>query len=72
MRGVINLIGKTIEVDELMYEITNINFIPENSNFYVELENDGNLLNMSLKDLSPHINMQLIKNGNHRKKYTNS
>ena len=62
MRGAINLIGKTIEVDEILYEVTNINFIPNNNNFYVELENDGNILNISLKDLSSHINEQLMKN----------
>lgn len=72
MRGAINLIGKTIEVDEILYEVTNINFIPNNNNFYVELENDGNILNISLKDLSSHINEQLMKNGTYRKKYINS
>ncbi len=76
MRGAINLLGKTVEIDEIIYTITNINFIPEdklyNSRFYIELESEDGFLNMSLKDLSPHINTQLIKNGTYRKKYINS
>ncbi len=75
MRGAINLLGKTVEIDEIIYTITNINFIPEdklyNSRFYIELESEDGFLNMSLKDLSPYINTQLIKNGS-RKKYINS
>jgi len=75
MRGAINLLGKTVEIDEIIYTITNVNFIPEdklyNSRFYIELESEDGFLNMSLKDLLPHINTQLIKNGS-RKKYINS
>jgi len=73
MRGAIDLLGKTIEFEETQYEITNINFVPGSNNFYVELENEQGLLNMSLKDLSLHINEQInLKNGNGRKKRINS
>ena len=73
MRGAIDLLGKTIEFEETQYEITNINFVPDLNNFYVELENEQGLLNMSLKDLSLHINEQInLKNGNGRKKRINS
>jgi len=73
MRDAINLLGKTIEIEETEYEITNLNFLPGTNNFYVELESDGSFLNMSLKDLSPHINNQIsYKNGNYRKKYIDS
>jgi len=72
MRGAIDLLGKTIEFEETQYEITNINFVPDLNNFYVELENEQGLLNMSLKDLSLHINEQInLKNGNGRKKRIN-
>ncbi len=72
MRDAIDLLGKTIEIEEIIYEITNINFLPGNNNFYVELENDGNFLNISLKDLSPHITKQIRSNGSYRKKYIDS
>jgi hypothetical protein len=73
MRGAINLLGKKLEIDETQYEITDINFIPNSNMFYVELESNDGLLNMSLKDLSPHIHEQInLKNGNSRKKYINS
>lgn len=72
MRDAINLLGKTIEIEETQYEITNINFLPGTNNFYVELEADGSFLNMGLKDLSLHINDQLKTNGSHRKKHINS
>ena len=42
------------------------------NNFYLELEADGSFLNMSLKDLSPHINTQLKSNGSYRKKHIDS
>jgi len=75
MRGAIYLLNKTVEIDDIIYTITNINFIPEdklyNSRFYIELESEDGFLNMSLKDISPHINEQLMKNGN-GKKHTNS
>lgn len=73
MRDAINLLGKTIEIEETEYEITNINFLPGTNNFYVELEADGSLLNINLKDLSLHINEQIsYKDGNYRKKRFNS
>jgi hypothetical protein len=72
MRDAIDLLGKNVEIDEITYEITNINFIPHSNNFYVELENNGEFLNMPLKDLSPHITKQIQLNGSYRKKYTNS
>jgi hypothetical protein len=69
MRDAINLLGKTIEIEETQYEITNLNFLPGTNNYYVELEADGSFLNMSLKDLSPHISEQIsYKDGNYRKK----
>ena len=75
MRGAIYLLNKTVEIDDIIYTITNINFIPEdklyNSRFYIELESEDGFLNMSLKDISPYINEQLMKNGS-RKKHTNS
>ena len=73
MRGAINLLGKTVEIDDTIYTITNINFIPEDklyySRFYIELESEDGLLNVSLKDLAPHINEQIKPNGSYRKKY---
>ena len=69
MRDAINLLGKTIEIEDIEYEITNLNFLPGTNNFYVELESDGSLLNMALKDLSTHITEQIsYKDGNYRKK----
>jgi hypothetical protein len=72
MRDAIDLLGKTIEIEEIIYEITNINFLPSTDNFYVELEYEGTFLNISLKDLSPHITEQIKSNGSYRKKYTDS
>tara|TARA_R110000868_G_scaffold342687_1_gene603576 strand:- start:448 stop:669 length:222 start_codon:yes stop_codon:yes gene_type:complete len=73
MRGAINLLGVKLEIDEIQYKITNINFIPNSSTFYIELESDEGLLNISLKDLSSHLNEQInLKNGNGRKKHINS
>lgn len=73
MRGTIDLLGKKLEIDDTQYKITNINFIPNRDVFYIELESDEGLLNMSLKDLSLHINEQInLKNGNGRKKCLNS
>jgi hypothetical protein len=73
MRGAINLLGVKLEIDEIQYKITNINFIPNSSTFYIELESDEGLLNISLKDLSSHLNEQInFKNGNGRKKHINS
>lgn len=73
MRGAIDLLGKKLEIDDTQYKITNINFIPNRDVFYIELESDEGLLNMSLKDLSLHINEQInLKNGNGRKKCLNS
>jgi hypothetical protein len=69
MRDAINLLGKSIEIDNTIYEITNVNFLPGTNNFYAELESDDGFLNMSLKDLSSHIDEQIsYKNGNYRKK----
>lgn len=72
MRDAINLLGKTVEIDDTTYEITNVNFLPGSNNFYAELESDGSFLNMSLKDLSPHITEQIKSNGSYRKKRINS
>jgi hypothetical protein len=73
MRGAIDLLGKTIEFEETQYNITNINFVPNLNSFYVELENEQGLLNMSLKDLTRCLNEQInLKNGNGRKKCINS
>lgn len=73
MRGAIDLLGKTIEFEETQYHITNINFLPDSNSFYVELENDQGMLNMSLKDLTHCINEQInLKNGNGRKKCVDS
>lgn len=73
MRGAINLLGVKLEIDETQYEITDINFIPNSSTFYIELESDEGLLNLPLKDLSSHLNEQVnLKNGNGRKKHINS
>ena len=68
MRDAIDLLGKVIEIEETTYEITNINFLPGTNSFYAELESDGTFLNMSLKDLSPHISEQIKSNGSYRKK----
>ena len=69
MRGAIDLLGKFIQIDEIQYEITNINFIPESNGFYIELENSEGLLNISLKDILVHINEQLnLKSGKFNKK----
>ena len=68
MRDAINLLGKTVEINDTTYEITNVNFLPGTANFYAELEADGSFLNMSLKDLSPHITEQMKSNGSYRKK----
>ena len=68
MRGAINLLGVKLEIDEIQYKITNINFITNSSTFYIELESDEGLLNISLKDLSSHLNEQInFKNGTGRK-----
>lgn len=72
MRDAINLLGKTVEIDDTTYEITNVNFLPGTESFYAELESDGSFLNMSLKDLSPHITEQIKSNGSYRKKHINS
>ena len=72
MRDAIYLLGKVIEIEEIQYQITNINFIPNTTSFYLELENDGEFLNMSLKDISFYINNQINEKSNYRKKYFNS
>jgi hypothetical protein len=72
MRDAIYLLGKVIEIEETRYQITNINFVPNTSIFYIELENNGEFLNMSLKDISPYINEQINEKNNYRKKYSNS
>ena len=72
MRDAIYLLGKVIEIEETRYQITNINFVPNTSIFYIELENNGEFLNMSLKDISPYINEQINEKNNYRKKYFNS
>ena len=72
MRDAIDLLGKTIEIEETKYEITNINFLPGTNSFYAELESENTLLNMSLKDLSPHITKQIRPNGSYRKKRIDS
>lgn len=72
MRDAIYLLGKVIEIEEIQYQITNINFIPNTTSFYLELENDGEFLNMSLKDISSYINDQINEKSNYRKKYLNS
>ena len=73
MRDAINLLGKTIEFEETQYQITDINFMPDSNHFYIELENEGIHLNMSLKDLMLCINKQInLKNGNGRKKCVDS
>ena len=76
MRGAINLLGKTVKIDEIIYTITNINFIPEdrlyNSRFYIELESEDGFLNMSIKDLTPLINKQIKSNGSYRKEHIDS
>ena len=72
MRDAIDLLGKMVEIEEITYEITNINFLLGTNNFYVELESEGTFLNISLKDLSPHITEQIKSNGSYRKKRFNS
>jgi hypothetical protein len=72
MRDAIYLLGKVIEIEEIQYQITNINFIPNTTSFYLELENDGEFLNMPLKDISSYINDQINEKSNYRKKYLNS
>lgn len=72
MRDAINLLGKSIEIDNTIYEITNVNFLPGTNNFYAELESDDGFLNMSLKDLSSHIDEQINANGSYRKKHIDS
>lgn len=72
MRDAIYLLGKVIEIEEIQYQITNINFIPNTTSFYLELENDGEFLNMPLKDVSSYINDQINEKSNYRKKYLNS
>lgn len=73
MRGAIDLLGKSIEIDDILYEITNINFVPESNGFYIELENNEGLLNISLKDISVCIKEQInLKNGNGKKKLLQS
>lgn len=72
MRDAIYLLGKVIEIEEIQYQITNINFVPNTTIFYLELENNGEFLNMSLKDISSYINEQINEKNNYRKKYLNS
>jgi len=72
MRDAIYLLGKSLEIEETQYQITNINFVPNTAIFYVELESNGEFLNMSLKDISPYINEQIRSNGSYRKKRTDS
>jgi len=72
MRDAIDLLGKIIEIEEIRYEITNINFLPGTNSFYAELESEDTFLNISLKDLSPHITEQIKSNGSYRKKHTDS
>ena len=72
MRDAIYLLDKVIEIEEIQYQITNINFVPNTAVFYIELESNGEFLNMSLKDISPYINEQINEKNNYRKKHTNS
>jgi hypothetical protein len=72
MRDAIYLLDKVIEIEETQYQITNINFVPNTAVFYIELESNGEFLNMSLKDISPYINEQINEKNNYRKKHTNS
>lgn len=69
MRDAIDLLGKNVEIDETIYEIVNLNFVPHNNNFYAELEYEGTFLNISLTDLSPHITEQIKSNKEYRKKH---
>jgi hypothetical protein len=72
MRDAIDLFEKNVEIDNIIYKITNVNFVTNNNNFYAELEYEGTFLNMLLKDLLPHITEQIKPNGSYKKKRADS
>jgi hypothetical protein len=60
MRDGINLLKKSIIVDETVYKIVDFCYIPDSSAFYVKLKNSqGMYVNYEYKKLQPIIQKQL-------------
>ena len=60
MRDAVGLIGKTVQIKEITYEIKNFHFVPSTNRLYVGLEYSGfGVLNYDYKDLLPYLVEQI-------------
>jgi len=60
MRDAVSLIGKTLQLQEVKYIISSVNFVPEKNNLYLGLtKSDGVTTNYLYIDLLPFLIEQI-------------
>jgi hypothetical protein len=60
MRDAVSLIGKSLQLKEVKYTISSVNFVPGTNKLYIGLaKSDGVMINYSYSDLLPFLIEQI-------------